>query len=313
MPIERLTSEEYASLFPRPSHVFDSVEFSELNRGKCDDVHYLAWSDADGKVRLGMILGERGDRLLSPFSAPFGGCEPVGNSRLEFYLSFTSELREYAGSLGKTVRITLPPSIYGADGNVEKLLCSALSAGFRVEYNDYNYHYPIKNRFPDFRKYASKSAIRNLLRALRMGFTFIPLSFSADNLSRVYEVVRSNHEALGYPVKMSEQQILDTSRVIDMDLFILRLGDEDVASALVYSTTPTVRQLIYWGDRREYSFYCPMNALANNILEYYYNQGVETLDLGPASEDGIPAVGLCAFKEKLGCVLTPKMSIICNL
>ena len=51
--------------------MFNSVAFTELNRGKCDDIHYLVF--ADSRVRVGIVLGERGGRLLSPFSAPFGG------------------------------------------------------------------------------------------------------------------------------------------------------------------------------------------------------------------------------------------------
>lgn len=70
MQIVRTTPQEYKSLFPNPSHVFNSVEFNELNRHKCDDVHYLVIKDDKGKVRFGIILGQKGNMLKSPFSAP---------------------------------------------------------------------------------------------------------------------------------------------------------------------------------------------------------------------------------------------------
>ena len=70
--IRRVSPKEYGNLFPEPSHVFDSVAFNELNREKCDGIHYLVMSDAGGKVRFGLILGERGaengDRNSSPRS-----------------------------------------------------------------------------------------------------------------------------------------------------------------------------------------------------------------------------------------------------
>ena len=71
MQITEVNHDEYKRLLPTVPHVFNSVEFSELNRGKASALHYLIFSDT--KVRFGIILGEKADGLHSPFSAPFGG------------------------------------------------------------------------------------------------------------------------------------------------------------------------------------------------------------------------------------------------
>ncbi|MDE6395361.1 MAG: hypothetical protein K2K77_08470, partial [Duncaniella sp.] len=85
--IRRVTPKEFGTLFPDPLHVFNTVGFNELHRAKCDDVHYLAICDEGGKVRFGLILGERGEVLKSPFSAPFGGIETRGASqRISHYV-----------------------------------------------------------------------------------------------------------------------------------------------------------------------------------------------------------------------------------
>ena len=49
MQIIRCTPQEYKDAFPTPSHVFNSVEFNELNRHKCEEVHYLLFKDNKGK------------------------------------------------------------------------------------------------------------------------------------------------------------------------------------------------------------------------------------------------------------------------
>ena len=67
MKVERISGKEYAEEF-HSCNVFMSVVFSELNRHKVDDIHYLVFSD--NKTRLGITLGERNDGLFSPFQLP---------------------------------------------------------------------------------------------------------------------------------------------------------------------------------------------------------------------------------------------------
>ena len=71
MEILEVDSSEYQNLIPAPYHVFGSASFNELNKGKCDEVYYLLFKE--GKFRLGLIGGRRGNLFTSPFSAPFGG------------------------------------------------------------------------------------------------------------------------------------------------------------------------------------------------------------------------------------------------
>lgn len=63
MQIERLSPDEYAKIYT-PQHVFNSVGFTELNRDKAEDLHYLSVHDT--KHRFGIILGERNGMLRSP-------------------------------------------------------------------------------------------------------------------------------------------------------------------------------------------------------------------------------------------------------
>ena len=60
MQIERLSPDEYAKTYT-PQHVFNSVDFTELNRNKTEDLHYLSIHDT--KHRFGIILGERNGML----------------------------------------------------------------------------------------------------------------------------------------------------------------------------------------------------------------------------------------------------------
>lgn len=313
MTLERITPEEYGSLFPRSSHVFDSVGFNELNRGKCEAVHYLVFKDDKGKVRFGFILGERAEMFRAPFSAPFACMEPRGEQKLSFYMEAAFALREYGREFGKPVTVTLPPSCYDCGQAVAHQLLAMQSAGARVLFSDYNYHYPL-DEFGDFRAKIWPNAKRNLASAERNGLEFCYIANPGpEEIRLVYEIVRINHESHGYPVHLSFDDVMATSEVVDMDFFVVRKDGEGVASAIIYHTSPSVVQLIYWGDLPDYRHLRPMNFMAYNIIRNYAessaDSGIKVFDLGPASSDGIPATGLCDFKESIGCHLTPKITL----
>ena len=107
MKVERISGKEYAEEF-HSCNVFMSVVFSELNRHKVDDIHYLVFSD--NKTRLGITLGERNDGLFSPFSAPFGGFCCNSDQRMEVYDEASVMLKSYGCGLGKSIEIALPPT-----------------------------------------------------------------------------------------------------------------------------------------------------------------------------------------------------------
>ncbi len=310
MQIVRTTPQEYKSLFPNPSHVFNSVEFNELNRHKCDDVHYLVIKDDKGKVRFGIILGQKGNMLKSPFSAPFGGMEERGVQRLSYYIESIDALRGHAENIGKKICITLPPAIYdNATSAIAAQFQAILSQGGRILYSDYNYHYEL-NRFVEFKDYLWANTKRNLASAIRQDFDFEFSSYPSDQLIReIYNIIYENHTGLGYPVHMSVDDIIATSKIFDMDFFLVKKEGIGVAAAIIYHTSSNGVQLIYWGDKLDYRSLRPMNFLAYKVIEYYYNKGVTFYDLGPSSSSGIPSFGLCDFKASLGCALTPKYTL----
>lgn len=305
----RISPEEYATLFPTPSHLYNSVEFNLLNAPKCDDVHFVALRDDRAKTRFGVILGRRGTMLRSPFSAPFGGLEVISKQHAGQYVEAINALRAYGLERDLTIRLTLPPMTRPCS-HLTKTIGAVCATGGRMEYMDYNFHYPL-SLFPTYESDLGATPRYDLNKARRSGFVFAKVD-PADSaaVQEVYDIISANHSALGYPVHMSLQDLKETSRLIPVDYFILTSEGRGVASAIVYRAMHGVAQLIYWGDLPDYRAMRPMSLLAYSLVEYYHNADLELFDLGPASSDGIPALGLCDFKERLGCVATPKVSLI---
>ena len=93
MTVREVTAEEYSAMAFTHPHVYNSVEFARLNAHKTDGLRYLTFT-RNGEPKAGIILGERAGRLLSPFSAPFGGFSTAGQLRLETVEQAVEEVKK---------------------------------------------------------------------------------------------------------------------------------------------------------------------------------------------------------------------------
>lgn len=306
MEIERISYSDYKNYFPQPYHIFNSTAFSELNRNKCKELHYLLFKDS--KVRFGIVLGEYGQELKSPFSAPFGGFSYVRNEKVEHFEQAVELLKNYGENNGKHIVITLPPVIYNPSF-VTKNVSAFLRGGGRVRHMDINYHFEV-NKFGEYEALLDTKTRNKLHNSMKHNFEFVELNSQKDNdVSRAYEVIRLNREKRGFPLRMSLEAVLDTIKIIKADFFVMSYDHTDVAAAQIFHVSPGIAQVIYWGDIPEYSDLRVMNYFSYKVFEHYYRKGLGILDIGPATENGIPNYGLCEFKENIGCTASLKYCI----
>lgn len=294
MIIVRLIPKEYGRTFSMPQHVYNSVKFTGLNVEKVAQVHYLAFCSDEGKPRLGLTVGETAvGQFRAPWSAPFSGFDFNREMSVETMLEAVALLR--AGFNG--LRLVLPPAPYSPAMNSKTLL--ALQ-GSQITY-DWNYHIDLTK---DYMSQLGSAAKNKLTQALHEALPFI---YGEDLLEKAYEIIRQNRHGKGYPLRMSLDAVRETtSHAVKAQFFLLG----DVASAMVYEVAPAIAQVIYWGDVPDHNAKFPMNRLAFELAGYYAARGYRTLDIGPSSEDGVPSPGLCAFKESVGCQISPKPTII---
>lgn len=307
MEIQKVDSLEYRNYFPSPWHVFNSVPFSELNKDKCNELHYLLFKDS--KVRFGIILGEKDEVLCSPFSAPFGGFSFNRNEKIEYFEQAVALLKEYGKELHKPIKVSLPPVIYNPTV-ISKSVSAFIRGGATISYLDLNYQFEV-DRFVDYENIIDRSAKKNLHNSQKFGFTFWQLdSNNNTDIERAYKVIKQNREERGFPLRMTLQAIQDTVRIIPADFFVLTYNGIDVAAAQVFHVSTAIAQVIYWGDLPEYSELRVMNFFTYKVFEHYYSKGLKILDIGPSTEYGIPNYGLCEFKENIGCSVSLKYTFI---
>lgn len=307
MEIQRIDSSEYKTYFSSPYHIFNSVQFSELNKDKCSDLHYLVFKDS--KMRFGIILGEKGECLCSPFSAPFGGFSFNKNEKIEYWEQAVALLKEYGKNVNKQIRISLPPAVYNPT-IVSKSVNAFMRGGAVVDYMDLNYQFEVSS-FADYEKNIDRSARKNLHNSRKIDFVFQQLDSNNEaDVARAYNVIKQNREERGFPLRMTLQAVQDTVKVVPADFFVLTYNDIDVAAAQVFHVSTDIAQVIYWGDLPEYAELRVMNYFTYKVFEHYYSKGLKILDIGPSTENGIPNYGLCEFKENIGCSVSLKYTLL---
>ncbi len=296
--------QRFRQLFAGKTHVYNTVEFTELNREKADGVSYLAFEDT--KVRGGLILGRRGNLFCSPFSSPYGGlvtgrCQGIAAIERIWRLAV-----DYGAANGCGLRVTLPPVFMDSDLSAKSVNVLTRLGG--VPTVEINHHFDLT--VPDIHAAFDVKTRNQLHQAQKLPYMFGELAPEPDNIARVYDVIVRNHTSRGYPVNMTLDDVTATAPVVCARFFILTLEGVDVAAAQVHNPAPGVAQVIYWGDVPGHSSSRPMNMLAYRLFELYKNENYRIMDIGISTVDGVPNYGLCDFKEGLGCRPTAKFTFL---
>jgi hypothetical protein len=296
---------EYQRSIVSPLHVFNTVAFSEHNRSKCEEIHYLVWENAKGPC-LGLLVGRRGSRLFSPFSAPCGGFSPVGTISAEEIREAVLLLCGWARERNLSVSLYPPPHFY-APQFLEQSLQAMIACGFKVECEELNHQIPLTS-IKDYEDSLWRNALKNLRKAEQSDLVFSLLDPS--ELGVAYEVIRQNRVTREKPLRMSFEEVKSTMTVIEGQSFVVRRNGSDVAAAIVFHVAPQIAQVIYWGDCPGYSEYRPMNFLVAELVKFYLSQNFRLLDIGISTVDGVRDDGLCNFKESVGCVPVPRYRLV---
>jgi hypothetical protein len=309
MEVIEVDSKYYSQVFSKPSHAFNSADFSAVNSYKCDQVYYLLFKDS--KVRLGIIFGQRALKLYSPFSAPFGGFEVLYEDiKIQQIDQALEALRQWA-TLKKFNGIKIvPPPIFYNTNFLNKSYNALVRAGFSPNIIELNYQFPIHKFDEHYISNIWYNARKNLRIALDSQLVFEKLN---NNGKLAYDVILQNRQLRGFPLRMTWEQVEQTSKVIDIDFFLVKHGLDSIGAALVFHITDTIVQVVYWGDLPQFSKYKTMNFLSYSIFNYYQKLGLKIVDIGPSTENSIPNYGLCEFKESLGCDIDIKTEFFKDL
>ena len=301
--IRRVTAEEYKSLVPDRRVFFNEPDFAELNREKVDEVYYLIFM-RESSARFGLIAGRTGTEMRTPFSAPYSyPVSIIGESKLETIDAALEIYEEYCGELGvETIRFVFPPLFYD-----EHQLSGWVSAFYRKQYSfaniDLNFSLDLKKLNVEEEAYGqmiTQKGRKALRKARKSGLEVIRCETEED-LREAYEIIQIGHDAKGFPVHMTYEQLSDTLKLVDHDAFIVRKDGIGIVAEYLYRINDRIVQGIYTGTHPDYMDCNGMNLLTYYTIRYYGDLGFAILDKATAGKDSIPNYTLGNFKESVGC------------
>jgi len=313
MEVVEVNSSEYENIFQKPFHVFNSAGFNTLNKDKAEGVAYLVFKEED-KAKLGLVGGIRNQCFYSPFSAPFAGWtyndEPGMETIEKAYDCFD---RWLSGKGIKTSRLVFPPLFYN-ESIISEFCNVSTRNGYGVTITDLNFQFELA-RFDE--KYLQEVARYNARKNYNLGAKNglrIEKVTQEDAIKVAYGIIETNRKQRGFPLKMSLENVMATSKIIPADFFIVSdTNNATIASAIVFRVTEKIAQVIYWGHNVDYSGLKPINYLSYKLFEFYKNEGFTYLDIGPSTDLGVPNYGLIEFKQSIGCSISPKFTFEKNM
>lgn len=308
--VRETDQEEYSGVFRKSGNLFDSVAFTLLNSRKAQEG--LAWLilESGGKPRLGLVAARRGDMLHAPFSAPYSFFRWNKAPSLQTIYDSAEALARYLRDREMRLRWVLPPLAHYPD-EVQACWASLLSNGARQIHADYNLHLPLGN--PEDVTAAMTTGGRNQWRiSLREGVEAEVSEKLADpDLAEAYSIISENHRMKGFPMRMSLDDYMNTAPLANARVAFASIGGKRIAAAIFFEVRHgEIMQAISWGDLREHSHLRPMNALLVAAAREFAANGFSMLDMGPSSEDGIPALGQVHFKQEIGARLSMKPALL---
>lgn len=285
---------EFISRFDIAPHPFLENSFIELNEKKVEQLVYLIQKDQK-KIQMGLIAGIKNGDLISPFSAPFGGFHFRHHNILSITIdSFVNDVKKYIvqNNLRK-FSITFPPQIYHESIN-SKIINAMLRMGFELKTPEITCWVDL-HRFNG--NFSDANIRRNYRKAVSQGLSF-KIAKTLTEKQAVYNLINNNRKNHGRPIYMTFSDILNTTKLWPIDFF--QVFNEDhllVAAAIFYRSHKEIIHTAFMGDTTLGRSDKSMSFLALKSWNHYKNLGYQIVDLGTATELGVPNEGLLRFKE----------------
>jgi len=281
---------------------FDTEEFHQYHQKFAEKVYRIFFCNNNKQIAY-CYIGLKNGIMKAPYSSPFSMVYVKNKYRINQICSVIKGLIDCAEILKcEKIMFSLPPEIYLPEV-INSEWAAFSSNGFKVEKIDINNYFNLL-KFQDkelFLKKSIHSLRQNYNIALKNNliFTEIPI----EKFKLAYDVIKINRKEMGYPLKISENQMNDLIHMKELTCrcFGVKKEDNFIAAAIVFDVTKDISQVIYWGDIDKYRKIRPMNMLTVNIFEFYRNLGKKYLDIGPSSENGVINNGLADFKKSIGC------------
>jgi hypothetical protein len=281
--------------------LFRSPAFFALHRFSTTQARYLTIRRADGTVwGAGWMAETMPGIWRSPVRGPYGFVQPLGpKHRLPEFDGAVAAVGDALTALGaRHADIVLPPAAH--DPDADALWQSALVRhGWSPRVPELNFALAVtaedvERRMNDGNRETVRRAERKELAVRALS----PVEF-AD----AFEVIAQNRRRRGRPFTMTFEAFTQMHEAMPGRLLwhgVFHAGVM-IAASIAMVLSPTVLYVSYWGERDGAERQSPVTLLAHALYAEAQARGIALLDIGIATEGGVPNAGLVQYKRNIGC------------
>lgn len=293
--LTEISENKYYDLFTSIQNPFLTKEFQDINKEKVQELKFLI--DDEVKPSIGIVLGITDNKLLSPYSAPFGGIHySHSNIYIDKIEDFADNLKQYF-LLNKFdfFKCTFPPTIYGMSFN-PKMINAMIRKGFKLETPELTSYVDLEHF--NFR-FSQKNSREYYNQALRNKLVFKQV-FDYDSHSDIVNLIKENRERSNRKLRMSLEDFKKIETVWNVNYFgVFDEKDQMVAGAIFYLFSS--ERLVFtalWGDSLTGRPLRAMDFLSFESWSHFKKNEFKYMDLGISTEEqAVPNLGLLRFKE----------------
>ncbi len=248
--------------------------------------------------------GEAHSGARGPFGACFVTHDPLPTSLADAVVAATDDAMRGLG-LERT-RVTLPPAAH-EPGRHAEWMNAYLRHGYQALAPELNFHVRVDGvSLPDRMNSGNRAVVRT---AERKGM--VARLLEPDERPRAYDVNVENRLRRGRPVTMSLDALVTMDAALPGALlwFGVFAAERMIAASICMRLSPDVLYVFYLGDVDGVAKLSPVTLLVAHVHEWCRAQSIALLDLGIATEGGVPNEGLMAYKRNLGFEVSPKYTL----
>jgi len=248
--------------------------------------------------------GEARSGARGPFGAFFVVHNPLPTSLADAVVAATDDAMRSFGI--ERTRVTLPPAAH-EPGRHAGWMNAYQRHGYQALAPDLNFHVHVDGvALPDRMNSGNRAVVRT---AERKGM--VARLLEPSERSRAYDVNVENRLRRGRPVTMSLEALLTMDAALPGALrwFGVFAAERMIAASICMRLSPDILYVFYLGDVDGVAKLSPVTLLVAHVHEWCRAQSIALLDLGIATEGGVPNEGLMAYKRNLGFEVSPKYTL----
>ena len=290
------------------SSIFDTREFFELHRGDAKG-YFFQWLKK-GKAVAGAHFVEAEGIFRSPRRGTFGGVFAEASAELSDICDFVSAFCELLRTQGNAIQIAMAPEWHSPRHFANQFYALAREK-FTVIRTDVDFgclvsNTPFLNNVSQDIKRRNGAERTSAYRVSRL---------TDDDFPDAYRFIRTNHEAKGYPVSMTLEQLEQMRRLFPDKVVAYSATREGlfIAAAVCIQIRRDMQHIFLMNNVPDPETTCnTVGLIVQKIYEDCAVNGISRLSYGTATENTTPNSGLIRFKRSLGFSESLKVSLLKN-